>query len=82
MVSLHNKPECDLSSREYFNHSPTMTKKKYLVTGLNSNPKKNQDDVITLKSLNFNKNKNIGDKQIIARNYDHNDVENFTKGRK
>ena len=60
-----------------------MTKKKYLVTAFSSNLQKNKDDVITLKSLNFKKNTNkLEKKQIVARNYDNNDVENFTKGRK
>lgn len=59
-----------------------MTKKKYLVTAFSSNLQKNKDDVITLKSLNFKKNTNkLEKKQIVARNYDNNDVENFTKGR-
>ena len=60
-----------------------MTKKKYLVTAFSSNLQKNKDDVITLKSLNFKKNTNkLEKKQIVARNFDNNDVENFTKGRK
>lgn len=60
-----------------------MTKKKYLVTAFSSNLQKNKDDVITLKSLSFKKNTNkLEKKQIVARNYDNNDVENFTKGRK
>lgn len=59
-----------------------MTKKKYLVTAFSSNLQKNKDDVITLKSLNFKKNTNkLEKKQIVARNFDNNDVENFTKGR-
>jgi hypothetical protein len=60
-----------------------MTKKKYLVTAFSSNLQKNKDDVITLKSISFKKNTNkLEKKQIVARNYDNNDVENFTKGRK
>ena len=79
MISLHNKPECDLSGRDYFAHSPTVTRKKYLVTAFNNPVKGKKDEIISLNTMNF-KSKNPGDKQMIVRNLDHNDVENFTKG--
>ena len=51
---MDNKPECDLSGKEYFINSPTMIRKNYLVTMHTKNKKKESTNLVNLNLMKKN----------------------------